>query len=148
MQNFSHKKTSLPNCSITAFLSKKHCRHNTEASPQSVSYAQVTSPAKFLEKNLKLKVLMLNQLTFKNKLSYQTNLIKHNEETIEPYRANNSELSDIKFLKKFLHGYHAAYFPCKNLQLTLEAMHHSSYELHSAVTLLKQVSIFNFFAKI
>ena len=60
--------------------------------------------------------------------------IKQIEDLGEPRRSNNSELSVIEILRSIPHGHHAA-----NLQLNRKTMHHSSYELRSAVTLLQQV---------
>ena len=79
-------------------------------------------------------MLMLSQLNFQNCFD----IIKQNLETNEPYRANNSELSDVENLKKVLHDYHAAYFSCAFLQLSLNTMQQSANPLQSGVTLLKQ----------
>ena len=65
-------------------------------------------------------------------------LIKQLEELNEPCRDNNSELFDIESLKKVLHGQHAAYFYCATLQFSLNSTQHSSDELQTSVTLLKQ----------
>ena len=60
-------------------------------------------------------------------------------EKIEPYRANNFELSDIEFVKKNCHAQDAAFFSSANLHFSLKTMQHSSIELHTAVTILKKV---------
>ena len=70
-------------------------------------------------------------------------LTKQIEESIEPFRAINSELSGIELLKKVLQEYHAAYFSCAKLQLSLKTMQNSSTELQSAVALLKQIFTIN-----
>ena len=48
---------------------------------------------------LKLKMFMLNPLTFNT-----FHLLKQTEELIEPYWANNSEISDNDILKNVVHG--------------------------------------------
>ena len=55
-------------------------------------------------------MFMLNPLTFKT-----FHLLKQIEELIEPYWANNSEISDDDILKNVVHGYQAAFFSCANL---------------------------------
>ena len=62
-------------------------------------YAHVTSFAK-VQENIKPEIEPINndQLTDFQKM---LDLIKQIEELIEPYRAHNSELSDIEILKKF-----------------------------------------------
>ena len=69
-------------------------------------------------------------------------LIQHIEEVKRPYRANNSELSDIDFVKFVLHGNHAAFYSRANLPLSLKTNQHSSSEFQSAVIILKQVFTF------
>ena len=56
------------------------------------------------------------------------------EESIEAYRVEKSQLTDIEILKKVLHGYHAAYFSCANVQLSVKTMQLSSNDLPSALT--------------
>ena len=52
--------------------------------------------------------------------------MKQIEELFEPYRALIAGLSDVEFMRKVLHGYHAAYFSCRKLQLSLKTMQHFS----------------------
>ena len=70
--------------------------------------------------------------------------IKQIEEIIEPYRANIAQLFDTEFLKKVVHGYHAAYFSCASLQLGLKTLQRSSCGLQLAFRLLKQVFTVSF----
>ena len=51
-------------------------------------------------------------------------LIKQTEEIIEPYPADNSELSDIENPKSFFIRYHAAYFSSANMQWSLKTRQH------------------------
>ena len=68
---------------------------------------------------------------------------KQIEDSGEPRRRNNSELSVIEILRSIPHGHHAA-----NLQLNLKTMQHSSYESRSAVRLLQQVFTTNNLSKL
>ena len=69
------------------------------------------------------------------------------EQQIEPYRTKKSELADIAISEKVLHEVDAAYFSRAFFRLGLKTMQHSSDELQSAVTLLKQIFTINFFSK-
>ena len=55
-------------------------------------------------------------------------LIKQTEQTFEPYRAISTELSDIDIPGKVLRRYHAAFFACANLQLSLKIMQNFFFE--------------------
>ena len=83
---------------------------------------------------IKLKLSMIKQLIFKVFWTHQTN-----------WRVNwtlssfFSELLDIELLGKLVHRYQAAFFWCANLQTSLKAMQHSSKQLKSDATILKQV---------
>ena len=74
--------------------------------------------------------------------------MKQIEKVIEPYRAYKIELSDIETLTKNLNSYHAAYFACVNLRLSLDRMQHFPSELQSAVTLPNQIFNINLLSKI
>ena len=126
-----------------AFISTKQYQHHANRSFQSLSYAQVTSSAKVYDNNSETE----NVTDQSNELQFLFDLFKEIEDIIEPYRANISELSDLEYLKKDLHGYKAACFPYANFQLSLKTMQHSSTELQSAVAILKQVFISNLFSK-
>ena len=66
------------------------------------------------------------------------------EEVFEPYWANNLEECDIELLKKLLYWYLASSCSIANLQLSLKTMQHSSSEMQSVVTLVKQIFTLTF----
>ena len=104
-----------------ATISTKQYRHIAKTSFQSVSLAQVTSPAKFFDKKSETE----NVDDQSKELQILFDFLKQTEDLIEPCRANISELSDNESLKKCLHGYNAAYFSCANFQLSPETLQHS-----------------------
>ena len=114
--------------------------NTTNTTSQSVSYTQVTSSANIFENNSQNEHVYAQSIDFQKTFD----LIIQIEKIVEPNRAKISELSVIENLKKNFHGYPAFYFSCASLQLSLKTMQHSSDELQSAVTLLKDIHTNNF----
>ena len=85
------------------FIAKKQYRYYTNAHSQSVSYAQVTSAANVCGNKYEIAQFNAQPTEFQKTFI----LIKQIEKSIEPYRANFSDLSDTEILRKFT-GYHAA----------------------------------------
>ena len=115
-----------------------------QTNSQSVFYAQVTSSVKAYEIISEIERVNAQSTGFQKTFD----LFKQIEDIIEPYRANISELSDSEILEKVRHGYHIAIFSCANLRLSLIIMQHSSNEIQTAVTFLKEVFSINLPSKI
>ena len=125
--------------SKTLFL-QKNILNTTQIASKIVSFAQVASSAVYEAINLESEPIKIDQSTeFQKKFD----LIKQIEGIYEPYRAHSSELSDIDILKKFFHGYHAAYFSSANLQLSSKTMNHCSSEIESAATFFPLIIFFH-----
>ena len=89
-----------------AIILEKQYRHIPNTNFQSFSYAAFIAYAKNYENNSEAETVNDQSIEFQKMFD----LIKQKEEISEPYRAKNSELSDIQILKKVRLGYHAAYF--------------------------------------
>ena len=118
-QHCSNGKLLFPTAQSATFNSKKHFRHAANTNSEPVYYAQVTSSAKVHENNSASELAIAHSTESRKTFD----LIKQIEELFESYRATNSDLSDIEFLKKVLHAYHDAYFSSTKLQLILETKH-------------------------
>ena len=82
--------------------------HTSQHNSQNASHAQVNSSSKVFEIiNPATEAINDDQ---SNEYKEMLDLFKQNGEIIEPCRTENSELSDIEFLKKVLDGDHAAFF--------------------------------------
>ena len=144
LQHYSYIEVLFPIAQWTAFTSKRQHRHNPHNISLSKSYAQATCSAKFYG-NFNFQIEPVTNQSTEFRKTFRLN--EQSEVIIEPYGTNNGELLHFDLVKKILHGYHAAWLSRASLHLSLKTLQHLSCEMHSAVTLLKQVLTINLLSR-